>query len=297
MLEERRRQLFFLDRELDNRREIDYILRQLSELEIDRLTLPILLPSVIEWPPERESGIAIIELDVYIPMLRSHARSPCKDLTRIAKYRNLRRDLELGIRFECMTLGPYRFFAQTETIRLPPRVFERYAHLQREIESISGLLPNDAIERVATLQLRGLRGSNPRILGTTVRGEHIGFVGPALISIVQFYLLLMLYLLLHSVQRGSISSSFCPWVVLMQGPVAKWFSIVTLVFLPTIAASTPAWRLTTADWYLPIVIAIVLLAFGIRSVLFGQQIVDVIADEAVHSASRCSAMGESRTSE
>ena len=69
----------------------------------------------------------------------------------------------------------------------------------------------------------------------------------------------------------------------MKGPTAVGFSILTLVFLPAIAAILPVWRLTTADGYVAIAIALVLLATGIGIVVFGWE---STAAAAVHSEKR-----------
>ena len=70
----------------------------------------------------------------------------------------------------------------------------------------------------------------------------------------------------------------------MKGPTAVGFSILTLVFLPAIAAILPVWRLTTADGYVAIAIALVLLATGIGIVVFGWEVSTAAA--AVHSEKR-----------
>ena len=284
-LDERKSHLLRLNRELHAARRPPGRQRP-SARDIRRLTTPILLPSVIDWPAEGSSGFAIVELEVYVPMPRRRFRRLCEDLTGIAKYRDLRLARALGIIFDCTTLGPYRFVAQTETVRLPPSMFERYPHLQREFKTIADLLPNDALERAATLQLAGIRRSNPRLLGATIRGEHLGLIGPFLIAIIHLYLLIMLYNLLISVRRGSFDPSFHPWIALMKGPTAVGFSILTLVFLPAIAAILPVWRLTTADGYVAIAIALVLLATGIGIVVFGWEVANSTAAAAVHSEKR-----------
>lgn len=262
----------FLNREL-RRARMSPGTGSLDTRDIRQLTTPILLPSVIDWPEEGSDGYAIVEFKVYAPMSRRGFRGLCEDLTAIAKYRDQHRDRKLRIVIDCQIFGPYRIHAQTETVRLPRSLFERYTYLQREFETIADLLPNDALERAAALQMVGLRGNDPRLFGARIRGEHIGLVGPFLITISHCYLLVMLYNLLLSVRRGKSEDQFLPWIVLMKGPTAECYSILTIVVLPAIAATLPVWRLTTVDGYLVIVIAISLLGFGIGTIAIGRKII------------------------
>ena len=246
--------------------------RRLSAQDIRRLTTPILLPSVTDWPAESSSGFAIVELEAYVPMPRSRFRGSCEDLTGIAKHRELRRNRELGIIFDCKTLGPYRFVAQTDTVRLPPSAFDRYPYLQRELEAIADLTPNDALVWAAGLQVEGIRERDPRFFGTPIRGEHLGFVVPAAMILLQFYFLIMLYNLRIFGRKGSFDTALLPWVVTMKQWYAMVYSYATLVVVPAATVSFALWRLTTIDRIFILAVTLIPLGIGIWIVRLGLEV-------------------------
>ena len=149
-LDERQPDLVRLRRDLQpNRRRPR---EQLSTQDIRRLTTPIVLPSIVDWPVDASSGFAVVELEAYVPIrLRSIRRGRCEDgdATGIADRRGLReiwrQYVEIGITMDCRTFGPYRFVIQTDTVRLLPSTFDEYPYLSGELEAIADLTPNDAL--------------------------------------------------------------------------------------------------------------------------------------------------------
>ena len=263
-----------LNRELRRRVRRQRPRSRLSTQDIRMLTTPILLPIAIDWPAEGSSGFAIVELEAYVPMLRSRfpASRQCEDLTGVATYRNLQQARELGIIFDCMTSGPYRFVAKTDTIRLPPSEFDKYSYLQREFDAISDLTPADALAWSVGQQTAGIRGRDPRFFGAAIRGEHLGLVGPIAMLFLDLYLLIMLRTLLVSVRKGSFDPTLLPWVATMRSVPAIVFSGTTLALLPAVATGFALWRLTTANPFVILVGALVLAGLGVWITVWGLEV-------------------------
>ena len=168
-----------------------------------------------------------------------------------------------------MTFGPYRFVIQTDTVRLLPSAFDEYPYLKRELEAIADLTPNDALAWAAGLQVDGIRGRDPRFFGTSIRGEHLGVVGPVTMIVLHLYLLIMLYNLRISIRKGLFDPTLLPWVATMKQSAAIGYSCVTVGVLPAVTVGLALWRLTTAGHLfilagtlIPLVIGGILIALG-----------------------------------
>ena len=245
---------------------------RIHDQDIRELTRPILLPSTTDWPADSSSGLAVLELEAYVPVLPSRTRKRCEDVTGIARYRDPRWDVELGLIIDCTTFGPYRFATQTDTVRLPPSAFERYPYLQRELAAIADLTPNDALAWAAGLQVDGIRERDPRFFGTPIRGEHLGFVVPVAMIFLQFYFLIMLYNLRVFGRKGSFDTTLPQWVVTMKQWHAMVYSYATLVVVPAATVSLVLWRLTTIDRIFILAVTLIPLGIGIWIVRLGQEV-------------------------
>ena len=97
-------------------------------------------------------------------------------------------------------------------VRLPESTFDGYFHLERDLDAIAEFTPTAALEWALGQQVAEIQGRQPRLFGTTIRGEHLGYVGPLAILLLQLYLLINLWALMIQVQKGShVLTSFHGW--------------------------------------------------------------------------------------
>jgi len=254
-----------LERELrDPRRALLRRGRRPSSVDVRRLTAPQIRVSVADWPAGANSVQAVTEIEVYVPDWRSSIHA-CRGFTpKDADPENFSHDYEWSLTRVRRTFGPHRFGIQARNFSLPAETFDSFPTLRKELNSIADLSPADALAWAEDKKVAGIRGRTPRFFGATIRGEHLGYVGPLLIVALHLYLLIMLHSLSgHSPREGTTVHTPLPWAATIKQPLPILFSFVTLALLPTVAIAVSMYRLTSINWYFAVVASIPMLAVGI----------------------------------
>ena len=265
--------LFHLYREL--RKSESRKRYQLSNLDIHRITTPLIVPTVKSWNTDNELDVAVAEIHLFMPIPRYMFQGSRNDLVGTLRYSPLgfREYRELNMIPERSIFGPYEFSIQTDTRSLSPTLENRFPNLHPQLEKLGGFTPDRALAWASSLQVSEIRRNTPRFLGAEIRGEHLGFIGPVVIVILQVYLLLMLYnllILIRNVREGvSLDIS---WILLMKGWSSMAFSVCTLILLPAIATGLSVWRLTPTDWYVWIGCTLTMAGIGAWIAVLGREI-------------------------
>jgi len=254
-----------LERELrDRRRLVRRRGRRPSSFHVRRLTAPQVRVSVADWPAGANSVQAVTEIKVYVPDRWSSIHACRGFVPKDAGPENFTHDYEWRLTRVRRTFGPHRFDIQARNFSLPAETFDSFPTLRQELNSIADLSPADALAWAEEKKVAGIRGRTPRFFGATIRGEHLGYVGPLLIVALHLYLLMMLHSVSgHSTREGTTAHTQLPWAATIKKPLPKLFSIVTLTVLPTVATALSMYRLTTVNLLVIVIVALALSAFGI----------------------------------
>ena len=249
--------------------------RRLASREAARLMTPEVYFTVADWPESADTVSALVEVIVHLPQrYGSHGSiHNCRTVGNdVPDAGELTTDNDLGLFVERKTFGFRRLAMQTELVRIPPATFDDYLHLERDLEFIADLTPPAALNWAEDQQVAGIRGRDPRFLGTTIRGEHLGYVAPWAILFLHVYLLVNLRGLLGQIQNGSQVTTVLTWLAAMKQPLPILFSSITLVALPVVAAGFARWRLTPISWTGLFVWMVVLLGLGVGTMILAQSL-------------------------
>lgn len=272
-----------LKRELSDRRSG----QEPSFFEMRRLTTPRFRVSVADWPAHANSIQAVTEITVYVPAWWS-SKYACREFARKgAGPENLSHDYEWELTRVRRTFGPHRFGIQVRNSSLPAETFDSFPTLRQELDSIADLSPADALAWAEEKRVAGIRGRTPRFFGATIRGEHLGYVGPLLIVALHLYLLIMLHSVSgHSPWEGTTAHPPLPWAATIKKPLPILFSFVTLTVLPAVATALSMYRLTTFNLLVIIFVALALSGFGILIVVLAAKLgqwANVTSDNSAQS--------------
>ena len=247
-------------------------LRRLSSRDVARLTTPEVHFTVTDWPESADTVSALVEVIVHLPQQDGSIHN-CRTVgNNVSDVGDLTADNDLGLFVERKTFGFRRLATRTELVRIPPTTFDDYPNLERELESIADLTPTAALNWAVDQQVAEIQDRDPRFLGTTIRGEHLGYVAPWAILFLHVYLLVNLYGLRGQIQNVSQGTTVITWIAAMKQPWAILFSSLTLVVLPVVAAVFARWRLTPIGRTDLLVWMLVLFAFGVGTMILAQSL-------------------------
>ena len=246
--------------------------RALSSRDRLRLTTPEVYFTVTDWPESADTVSALVEVMVYVPQ-RDGTIHDCRKVgNNVSDAGELTPDDDLGLFVERKTFGIQRLITQPISVRIPRTAFDDYRHLEWELDGIADLTPTAALEWARDQQVAGIQGRESRLLGTNIRGEHLGYVAPWAILLLHAYLLVNLYGLRGQVQNGLQATTVVSWLAAIKQPFPRLFSFLTLVALPVVAAVFALWRLTPTSRIGLSVWMLVLLVSGVGAIVLAQSL-------------------------
>lgn len=234
---------------------------RLSDDEIRRFMTPNLNLMVANWPGQADFVSATVEMRVHVP--DSPRTVWCRPNAEVPAPRSIGRGEEWEPTVERQSFGSYRFPVQTQTVRLPSSTFERYPYLHEALPSIGDLTPAEVREWAANHRVSEVRGREPRLLGTSIRGEDLGVVAPFAISALHLYLLITLLSMFGHKRHQAPVDDVLPWLPTMKAALPIVFTVLTLALCPAVAAGIALWRLTTTSLFVLVVWSLALFVAGV----------------------------------
>ena len=217
---------------------------RLTGSEINRITTPEIYLTVAGWLDSADTITALVEVVVLVPQSFGFVHSCRGAPNNVPDAGEFTEHDEWELFAERKSFGYSQFPKESEVVRLPESTFDGYFHLERELDAIAEFTPTAALEWALDQQVAGIQDRQPRFFGTTIRGEHLGYVGPWATLLLQLYLLINLWALMIQVQKGSHVPDVVPWLPAIKKPLPIIFSSITLAVLPSVAAGLALWRLT-----------------------------------------------------
>ena len=255
-----------------------------SRFDIRRLKTPSVTMSVTDWPRDAKAVLARVEVAMYFPERWDVAGECCKKATSAAEFVDIVRDYKWNLLIGVKTFGPYRFVVQSTTVRLSQSTFDNYPHIQEDLSSIANLNLAEAVAWAGSRQVAGVRGRPLQLIGATIRGEHLGLVGPLAVAILHIYMLIMLHVVVSSLRNGLSPPTILSWAATMKLWLPTSYSLVTLFFLPGCTVFLTLWRLTAFDLYAVLICALILFCMGFYTMVLGRRVGQFVDKNAAGGA-------------